>query len=146
VIGATNRPLLIDSALLRPGRFDELVYVSPPDRDGRLHILSVHTAAMPLAADVDLAWLSEHTSGYTGADLEGLVRRAGFHAFRRDPEVTEISMDCFVQALAESHASVTPEMEREYEMLLEELKRESPRGGRRIGFLVDEEAPPHRLA
>jgi transitional endoplasmic reticulum ATPase len=146
VIGATNRPLLLDSALLRPGRFDELVYVSPPDREGRLHILRVHTAAMPLAADVNLAWLADRTQGYTGADLEGLVRRAGFRAFRDDPEATEVSMDCFHQALAESHASVTPELEREYEMLLEQLKRESPRGSRRIGFLVEEEPSPHETA
>ena len=137
VIGATNRPGLLDPALLRPGRFDELVYVPVPDGDGRLHILRVHTAKMPLAADVDLASIAERTPGYTGADLEGVVRRAGLQALRSNPDMERVPMSCFDSALAESHASVTAEMEREYVELLEELKRESPRG-RRIGFIRNE--------
>ena len=135
VIGATNRPGLLDAALLRPGRFDELVYVPVPDRDGRLHILHVHTARMPLAADVELGAIADRTAGYTGADLEGVVRRAGLQALRSDPDVRHVPMSCFDSALAESHASVTAEMEREYVELLEELKRESPRGRRSIGFV-----------
>ena len=135
VIGATNRPGLLDAALLRPGRFDELVYVPVPDRDGRLHILRVHTARMPLAADVELGAIADRTAGYTGADLEGVVRRAGLQALRSDPDVRHVPMSCFDSALAESHASVTAEMEREYVELLEELKRESPRGRRSIGFV-----------
>ena len=135
VIGATNRPGLIDPALLRPGRFDELVYVPVPDSEGRLHILRVHTAKMPLAADVDLASIAARTPGYTGADLEGVVRRAGLQALRSDPDMERVPMSCFDSALADSHASVTEEMEREYVELLEELKRESPRGKRKIGFV-----------
>jgi transitional endoplasmic reticulum ATPase len=57
VIGATNRPNLLDPALLRPGRFDELIYVPVPNREGRLHILRIHTASVPLTADVDLELL-----------------------------------------------------------------------------------------
>ena len=139
VIGATNRPTLLDPALLRPGRFDELVYVPVPSREGRLHILRIHTAGMPLAEDVDLDALADRTNGYTGADLEDLVRRAGLHALRESLESTEVPMRFFEQALRETRASVTPEMEREYEELAETLKRESPRGRRRIGFDIGEE-------
>ncbi len=133
VIGATNRPTLIDPALLRPGRFDELVYVSVPDRDGRLKILQIHTADMPLAEDVDLEALADRTEGYTGADLEDLVRRAGMQALREDMEATEVPMRFFEHALEEVRASVPPETEREYERLAEELKRRANEP-RRIGF------------
>jgi transitional endoplasmic reticulum ATPase len=79
---ATNRPTLIDPALLRLGCFDELVYVPVPDQAARLRILQIHTAKMPLATDVDLEGLASRTEGYTGADLENLVRRAGLQAPR----------------------------------------------------------------
>jgi transitional endoplasmic reticulum ATPase len=140
VIGATNRPTLMDPALLRPGRFDELLYVPVPDRPGRLRILQVHTAGVPLAGDVDLAALAGRTHGYTGADLEGLVRRAGLLAFRRDAEARTVEAGDVAAALAASHPSVTPEMEQDYEAMLRELKQEWPRGGRRIGFRVDGDA------
>lgn len=138
VIGATNRPTLLDSALLRPGRFDELIYVSVPNRDGRLQILKIHTGGMPLAADVDLAVLAERTHGYTGADLEDLTRRAGLHALRQNISAGEVPMAFFLRALEETRASVTPEMEREYEEIAEQLKQENPRGRRTIGFQVAE--------
>ena len=135
VIGATNRPTLIDPALLRPGRFDELVYVPVPDRDGRLKILQIHTADMPLADDVDLEDLADRTPGYTGADLEDLVRRAGMQALRENIHATEVPMRYFERALEEVRASVPPETEREYERLAEELKRRANEP-RRIGFEV----------
>ena len=142
VIAASNRPALLDPALLRPGRFDDLVYVSVPDRDGRLHILKIHTSKMPLAADVDLQTLADRTSGYTGADLEDLTRRAGLQALRENINIPEIPMRLFESALSETRASVTEEMEREYRELAETLKSESPRGRRKqIGFDVAV-APP----
>ncbi|HEV2146231.1 MAG TPA: CDC48 family AAA ATPase [Longimicrobiaceae bacterium] len=134
VIGATNRPTLLDPALLRPGRFDELVYVPVPEREGRLRILGIHTKDVPLGADVDLEALADRTRGYTGADLEDLVRRAGLQALRENLQTDEVPMRFFEAALKETRASVTPEMEEEYEELLDQLKRESPRG--RIGFTV----------
>jgi transitional endoplasmic reticulum ATPase len=134
VIGATNRPILIDPALLRPGRFDELVYVAVPDVAGRRKILAIHTARMPLARDVDLDSIAKRAVGFTGADLEGLVRRAGLHAFRDAIDVEVVPMACFETALAESHPSVSDDVEREYEAIVAELKRESPTGRRRIGF------------
>ena len=141
VIGATNRPILLDPALLRPGRFDELVYVPVPDAVGRRKILGIHTARMPVAADVDLDAIAIRTTGFTGADLEGLVRRAGLYAFRSSVDVDAVPMSCFEAALLESHASVSAEVEREYEALLAELKRESPTGRRQIGFSADGTAP-----
>src|SRR5207253_5156943 len=83
VIGATNRPTLIEPALLRPGRFDELIYVGTPDTAGRRRILAIHTKGKPLAPDVDLESLAKRTERFTGADLEDLVRRAGLTPLRR---------------------------------------------------------------
>ncbi len=137
IIGATNRPTLLDPALLRPGRFDEVIYVTIPDEGGRLKILKIHTSKMPLGDDVDLDALAAHTDGYTGADLENLTRRAGLLALRENTETDEVPMRLFEQALKETRASVTPEMEREYERMAEQLKQENPRGGRRIGFSVN---------
>lgn len=136
VIAASNRPALLDPALLRPGRFDDLVYVPVPGREGRLHILRIHTAGMPLADDVDLEALADRTQGYTGADLEDLVRRAGLEALREDINSEIVDASHFEAALAETRASVTKEMEQEYEELLKTLKSESPRGPKRIGFSV----------
>ena len=124
VIGATNRPALVDPALLRPGRFDELVYVGTPSEAGRMHILKIHTAAMPLAGDVDLAKVAAETARFTGADLEDVVRRAGLNALRRvGPEVNEVTAADFTEALKDSRATVTEEMETEYAKMKGELKR-----------------------
>ncbi|GGC33646.1 ATPase AAA [Novosphingobium marinum] len=124
VIGATNRPTLVDSALLRPGRFDELVYVGTPDLDGREHILKIHTERMPLADDVDLRDVAKQTERFTGADLEDVVRRAGLTAIRRGGDATvQVSKADFTEALEDSRATVTAEMEREYEKMKGELKK-----------------------
>jgi len=125
VIGATNRPNLIDPALLRPGRFDELIYVSVPDEGGRRRILSIHTAKMPLGDDVDLDALAARTERFTGADLEDLVRRAGLFALRDSLDVEKVEMAHFERALTDTRASVTPEMEAEYESIASNLKQDS---------------------
>jgi len=83
VLGATNRPEILDQALLRPGRFDRRVAVQPPDRNGRLKILQVHTRSMPLAEDVDLDTLASTTPGMVGADLANLANEAALLAARR---------------------------------------------------------------
>ena len=92
VIAATNRPDILDPALLRPGRFDRLIYVPPPDKAARLDILKVHTRNVPLAPDVNLETLAEKTEGYTGADLEALVREATMLVLR------EKSKECYAKA------------------------------------------------
>jgi cell division protease FtsH len=83
VLAATNRPDVLDSALMRPGRFDRQILIHPPDRKGRLEILKVHTRKVPLAADVDLDRLAASTPGMTGADLANLVNEGALLAARR---------------------------------------------------------------
>jgi transitional endoplasmic reticulum ATPase len=135
VIGATNRPTLVDPALLRPGRFDELVYVGTPDTEGREHILGIHTRDMPMAADVELAAIARKTERFTGADLEDVVRRAGLNALRRvGNEVSEVSALDFEQALDDSRATVTQKMEEEYKKMQGELKKRAAEGIP-IGFI-----------
>ncbi len=124
LIGATNRPTLVDPALLRPGRLDELVYVGTPDAKGREHILKIHTAKMPLAKDVDLAAVAAQTERFTGADLEDVVRRAGLAAIREHgKKVKTVNAAAFKAALADSRATVTAEMEAEYAKIKGELKK-----------------------
>ena len=89
VLGATNRPEILDQALLRPGRFDRRIAVQPPDRNGRLEILKIHTRSVPLDDGVDLAALAASTPGMTGADLALLVNEAALFAARRDHERVE---------------------------------------------------------
>ncbi len=89
VLGATNRPDVLDRALLRPGRFDRRVAVQPPDRDGREAILRVHTRGVPLGPDVDLARIAATTPGMVGADLANLVNEAALTAARRQHDVVE---------------------------------------------------------
>ncbi|MFL6736443.1 MAG: CDC48 family AAA ATPase [Sphingomonas sp.] len=136
VIGATNRPTLIDPALLRPGRFDELIYVGTPDTPGRRRILAIHTRHMPLADDVDLEKISQRTDRFTGADLEDLVRRAGLTALRRGLDSAKVTMADFELALAETRASVTLEMLEEYSRIQETLKSDATRPLGGIGFVL----------
>ncbi|KAL7332585.1 hypothetical protein PS15p_204602 [Mucor circinelloides] len=82
VVGATNRPDMLDAALMRPGRFDQSVYVPPPDEAARFEILKIHTRHMPLDVDVDLLNIAKHTNYYTGADLQNVCREAAMEALR----------------------------------------------------------------
>jgi cell division protease FtsH len=84
VMAATNRPDVLDAALLRPGRFDRRVTVENPDREGRLAILGIHARGKPLHADIDLAEVARATVGFSGADLENLLNEAALLAARRD--------------------------------------------------------------
>ncbi|HEY2005148.1 MAG TPA: ATP-dependent zinc metalloprotease FtsH [Solirubrobacteraceae bacterium] len=97
VLGATNRPEILDPALLRPGRFDRRVAVQPPDRTGRLKILQVHTRSMPLDDDVDLEALASSTPGMVGADLANLANEAALLAARRDHD--KVKMADFTDSL-----------------------------------------------
>ncbi|MCA1661446.1 MAG: CDC48 family AAA ATPase [Novosphingobium sp.] len=143
VIGATNRPTLVDPALLRPGRFDELVYVGTPSQAGRERILKIHTQGMPLAGDVDLGRIAAETERFTGADLEDVVRRAGLNALRRDgAAVREVTKRDFRDALEDSRATVTEEMEIEYEKMKGELKKRAMAVS--IGFIAPGMVTPTR--
>jgi cell division protease FtsH len=97
VLGATNRPEILDPALLRPGRFDRRVAVQPPDRNGRLQILKVHTRSLPLADDVDLAAIASSTPGMVGADLANLANEAALTAARNNHD--KVTMADFTESL-----------------------------------------------
>ena len=140
VIGATNRPNLVDPALLRPGRFDELIYVGVPSAEGRRRILAIQTDKMPLARDVDLDEVARRTERFTGADLGDVVRRAGLIALRRSIEAQEVVQADFEAALQESRATVTPEMERDYEQMTARLKQDAA-SIQPIGFAFPAQAP-----
>ena len=122
VIGATNRPDMVDPALLRTGRFDRLVIVPIPDRKARLEILKVHTKEMPMDG-VDLEELAVELDGYTGADIEGLCREAAMIALREDRRAKKVTMVHFQEAMKVVHSSVDEETMKFYERIGRELER-----------------------
>ena len=108
VVGATNRIDLVDDALLRPGRFDYLLFVSPPQtQHERMSILKVHTRKMPLAEDVSLESIAERTEGYSGADLEAVCKEAAMLCLRQHPSAQQVSMEYFNAALKQSSPSLS---------------------------------------
>ncbi|HIQ50325.1 MAG TPA: AAA family ATPase [Nanoarchaeota archaeon] len=125
VIAATNRPDILDPALLRPGRFDKLIFVPPPDEKGRYEILKVHTKNMPLAKDVDLKEIAKRTENYSGADLEALCREAALFALRENIEAKEVKMKHFEKALEKVKPSLSKELIKYYKRIAEEMKKSS---------------------
>ena len=130
VIGATNRADMLDSAVLRPGRFDAVVFVPPPDRDARLEIFKVHTKNMPLHDDVDLEKLADMSEGYSGADIEGLCREAAMAAVRKNWKSTPVKMKHFEEAMKEVRASLSPELNKGFEAMADRILRRQPKGER----------------
>jgi transitional endoplasmic reticulum ATPase len=122
VIGATNRPDIIDPALLRSGRFDRLLFVGPPDRAGRLEILRIHTKKTPNGDDVSLEELAELTESFVGSDLESLCREAVMLALREDPEASEVEMRHYREALKRVRPSFEENMGRYYERINERFR------------------------
>ena len=115
VIGATNRPDLVDPGLLRPGRFDRLIPIPAPDKKTRLEILKVHTRKVPLAKDVDLKKLADMTEGFSGADLAGLAREAVMISLRENKDAKEVKMKHFKKALEKIIPSINEDMISYYE-------------------------------
>ncbi len=130
VLAATNRPDMIDPALLRPGRLDEIVYVPVPDPKARVEIFRSHTKGMSLDLDVDLEKLAQITARFTGADIAGVCMKAGLYALRENREAKIVTMEHFFHAVKEAIPSVTEEMEAEYDKIARKVKQESVR----IGF------------
>ncbi len=122
VVAATNRPDIIDPALLRPGRFDRLIYVPAPDEDTRLEILKVHTKTMPLKG-INLNKLAKQTEGYSGADLEAICREAGLTALREDIKSAEVKQKHFDTALKKIKPSITEDMFKKYQKAVEDIKK-----------------------
>jgi transitional endoplasmic reticulum ATPase len=121
VIAATNRLDMMDSALLRPGRFDRKLFVPRPDEKAREQIFKIHTKAMPLASDVRLKVLVEKTKGYVGSDVEAICREAGMLALRESFSAKEVFMNHFEEALLKVKSSVRDEDAEKYRKLGENL-------------------------
>lgn len=117
VIGATNRPDILDTALLRPGRFDSVILTPAPELDARMELFKIHTVKMPLASDVDLSKLAKKTEGYVGADIAGVAREAAMVALRLDVNVKKVKMEHFVDALDIVKASVDSDVKKSYEQI-----------------------------
>ncbi|MDH5266934.1 MAG: CDC48 family AAA ATPase [Candidatus Bathyarchaeota archaeon] len=123
VIAATNRPDIVDPAVLRPGRFDRLIYVPDPDEKARLEILQIYTKEMPLTKDVDLAQLTSMTKNYSGADIDAVCREAGLNALRRDINAKEVSFADFKEALGKIGPTITSNMEAWYKSFMKKAWR-----------------------
>lgn len=122
IIAATNRPDIIDPALLRSGRFDRLVMIGAPDKFGRLEILKIHTEEIPNADDVNLEELAELTEGYVGSDLAALCREAVMLSLRENPDAGSVEMNHYREALKKVRASVEESMISYYERIHERFK------------------------
>jgi transitional endoplasmic reticulum ATPase len=139
VIGATNRPDMIDPALIRSGRFDRLVFIGEPGTEGREEIMRIHTGDSPLAPDVSLRELAEVTDGYVGSDLESISREAAIQALRDDHDAESVEMRHFRQAMERVRPTITEDILDYYERMEEEFKGgggdpAQGRQGGRIGF------------
>jgi transitional endoplasmic reticulum ATPase len=122
VLGATNRPDILDHALLRSGRFDRMIFVGAPDEEERLAIFQVHTADMPLDKDVGLKDLAAKTQGFTGADIEGICREAGIIALRKDIKARKVNLSHFEQAMKDARPSVDDKTIEAYKGIIEAWK------------------------
>ncbi|MCH4814366.1 MAG: CDC48 family AAA ATPase [Saccharolobus sp.] len=156
VIAATNRPDILDPALLRPGRFEKLIYVPPPDKRARIEILKVHTRNIVLGEDISLEDVAEKTEGYTGADLAALVREATMRAIRESMKIciektnenckptdteckdktmkecmkvngVKVSLRHFEEAMRKVKPSVTQDMLQFYQNWVEKARQQLPK-------------------
>ena len=123
IIAATNRPDIVDPAILRPGRFDRLIYVPEPDNDSRLAIFKIYTKGMPLAKDVNLSQLVMLTKKYSGADIEALCREAGLNALRSDIKAKEVNNSDFRKAAEKIGPSIMPNMETWYKGFMKNIRQ-----------------------
>jgi transitional endoplasmic reticulum ATPase len=123
VLAATNRPDLIDRALLRKGRFDRWVYIPPPTAKGREAIFKIYLDRMPLDKDVKIKSLVEATENFVGGDIENLCKEAGMHALKEDLDIELVSWRHFEEAMKAVQASITPKDIADYEKMNEEFQR-----------------------
>jgi transitional endoplasmic reticulum ATPase len=123
IIAASNRPDIVDPAVLRPGRFDRLIYVPEPDEKARLEIFTLYTKNMPLAKDVNIAYLANTSKGYSGADIDALCREAAMHALRRDVESKEVTLADFQKATEKIGPSIQADMEAWYKGFMKQVRR-----------------------
>jgi transitional endoplasmic reticulum ATPase len=122
IIAATNRPDILDTALLRPGRFDRILLVGSPDKEARKAIFNIHTEHMPLADDVDVDELVDKMDGYVGADIESVCREAAILALRDDMQSTEVNQEYFEKALQKVRPSVTDQVMQTYQEMQDRFR------------------------
>ena len=128
VIGATNRPDLLDPAMLRPGRFDRLILVDVPDEASRKKIFEVHTRKTPLEKDVSINELVKLTDGFVGADIEALVREASMNVLRNDLNAKVVNREAFESAFKKIKSSVSKDTAKRYKKLDEHYQRSAKTG------------------
>jgi transitional endoplasmic reticulum ATPase len=124
VIAATNRPDMLDAAVLRPGRFDRLIYVPSPELESLKEIFKIHSRSMPLSHDVVLDEVARKAQGYSGADIEAICREAAMNALREDVNATEVTRRDFDVAIERVGPSITPEDDAWYQKFSKRLRRE----------------------
>ncbi|NMG82721.1 MAG: CDC48 family AAA ATPase [Methanosarcinales archaeon] len=127
IIAATNRPDIIDPALIRSGRFDRMVLLESPSKTGRFEIFKIHTRNTPLSSDVDFEELKEVTEGYTGADIEAVCREAVMLALREDINTEKVEMEHFREALKKVRPSLAENIMDYYERLKDQFKGGRPK-------------------
>ncbi len=123
IIAATNRPDIVDPAVLRPGRFDRLIYVPEPDEKARLEIFKIYTKEIPLTKDVDLEALANKTKSYSGADIDAVCREAALNALRQNIQSKEVTLADFQKALEKIGPTISPEMEAWYKGFMKSIRR-----------------------
>ncbi len=133
VIAATNRPDMLDSALLRPGRFDRIILVDVPDKESRKKILEVHTKNTPLDKDIKIENLVTKTEGFVGADIENLIREAALITLKRDMNAKTVAMKDFDEAMLKIKPSVSEETAKRYKKIEEYYLKKAKSGGIELG-------------
>jgi len=123
IIAATNRPDIVDPAVLRPGRFDRLIYVPEPNEKARLAIFKIYTQDMPLVKDVNLTELARKTRSYSGADIDAICREAALNALRRDINSKKVTIDDFQTALEKVGPTISPDMEAWYKSFMKAIRQ-----------------------
>jgi transitional endoplasmic reticulum ATPase len=131
VIAATNRPDMLDSAIMRPGRFDRQVLVPAPDADARQEIFNVHTKKMPVDKKVNLKSLAKETEGYSGADIEAVVREAGLNALREDMKASSVKKKHFDDALKKIRPSIDQRLIDYYEKMIDRMRSRAAKAEKR---------------
>jgi hypothetical protein len=148
VVGATNKPELVDPALMRPGRFDKVIFIPAPSYVGRREIFNIHLKNKPVSKQLNIEHLAKSTEGFSGADIENLVKEAAILAMKRSIRTkhgTTITNSDFLQIIPRIKPSLTREMKSEYDRLQADFERK--KHGREIKLgptdePADAEAPP----
>jgi SpoVK/Ycf46/Vps4 family AAA+-type ATPase len=145
VVGATNKPELVDPALMRPGRFDKVIFIPAPEYRSRVDIFKIHLKNKPVSPNLDIEHLARSTEGFTGADIENLVKEAAMLAMKRSIRTrqdTKISNNDFIKILPRIKPSMTTDMKEEYARLQIDFERK--KYGKEIKLPPTEQPEPSK--